>query len=144
MSRTRRSLLIVGGVLIAWFLCTIVFWGVRPLSDSVPIGIDQSLLCDDGVNRCPKQVSETVECNSLFDSSARDTSKALPVLNVQPEGFAELTYSRSACGAVQRDARIVFGLNTVFVLVALAGVVLVARRTSAHAEPPLMKPLLTA
>ncbi len=114
--------------LVAWYLCVLLLWAVQPLSDSVPIGIDLSL-------KEPKQVSQTVDCNSLFASSARD-SGPLPALNAQPIDADPLTYSRTACTAAQRDARIIFGLNTVFVVCTLAAMAYIARRLAAQPDPP--------
>ncbi len=112
--------------LLAWYLCVLLLWAVQPLSDAVPIGTDWSptVLVPP---KAQKQVSQAVDCNTLFAGSARDSSP-LPGLNPQPQGRDALTYSRGACSAVQRDARIVFGLNTLFVLVALTGLILVTRR----------------
>jgi len=132
--RVRRWLSIVAVALVTWYMCVLLLWAVRPLSDAVPIGIDYSPLA-----RVPpkpaKQVSQNVECNSLFASSPRD-SLPLPALNVQPPGYDPLTYARGACSAAQRDARIVFGLDTAFLIVALAGVVVIARRLRDQPSPP--------
>lgn len=132
--RARRALLITAGALVAWYVCVLLLWAVQPLSDAVPIGIDYSpntLVPPKG----EKQISQTVDCNSLFASSAKDSSP-LPSLPVQPKDRDPLKYSRGACSPVQRDARIVLGLNTLFVLVALAGLVVLARRLTSHPLPP--------
>ena len=124
--------MIAAVALIAWYVIVLLLWAVQPLSDSIPVGVDRSptLLVPP---KPQKQISKTVDCNTLFASSAHDGS-ALPALPVQPERYAPLEYLRAACTAVQRDARIVFGLNTLFVLVGLAGLVLVNRRYG-HESP---------
>lgn len=124
--RARRSLLSAAVGLIAWYLAVLLLWAVQPLSDAVPIGIDWSPTVLDPP-KAAKQVSQTVQCNNLFAGSARNSSP-LPTLNPQPPKKPELTYSRGACSAVQRDARIVFALNTMFVMVAIAGLVVISRR----------------
>lgn len=132
--RARRALLISAAALVAWYVCVLLLWAVQPLSDAVPIGVDYSP--NTLVPPKPeKQISQTVDCNSLFASSAKDLSP-LPTLPVQPKGRPLLTYSRGACSAAQRDARIVLGLNTVFVLVGLAGLGMLARRLNSHPLPP--------
>lgn len=123
----RRSVFLASAALVVWYLCVLLLWAVQPLSDAVPIGVDYSL-------KSPRQVSQVVECNTLFAESARDSSP-LPVLNPQPADKPPLTYSREACVDVQRDARIIFALNTVFVAVALIGVFLVVRRLGRQ-QPP--------
>lgn len=128
--RARRLMLFAAAGLVAWYVCVLLLWAVQPLSDSVPIGIDLSL-------KQPKQVSKVVDCNSLFAGSARD-SGPLPALNVQPIDADPLTYSRTACTTVQRDARIIFSLNTLFVMFALAGMAYIARRLAGQPDlPPL-------
>lgn len=125
-SRVRRPVLIAAVALIGWYVIVLLLWAVQPLSDSIPVGVDRSptILVP---AKPEKQISKTVECNSLFAGSARDAGP-LPELPVQPDKYPALEYPRAACSAVQRDARIVFGLNTAFVLVGLAGLVIVSRR----------------
>jgi len=125
-SRVRRPVLIAAAALIVWYVVVLLLWAVPPLSDSIPVGLDRSptMLVPPGN---AKQISQTVECNSLFSDSARDPGP-LPTLPEQPTSFAPLEYPRPACTAVQRDARIVFGLNTVFVLIGLVGLAAVNRR----------------
>ena len=125
-SRVRRPILIAAVALVGWYVIVLLLWAVQPLSDSIPVGLDRSptMLVPP---KAEKQISKTVECNSLFASSARDPGP-LPTLPKQPAVYAPLEYPRAACAAVQRDARIVFGLNTLFVLVGLAGLVIADRR----------------
>ncbi|MEO6125647.1 MAG: hypothetical protein ABIR32_18255 [Ilumatobacteraceae bacterium] len=126
-SRFRRPVLITAVALIGWYVIVLLLWAVQPLSDSIPVSIDHSLKKYEPAGR---QISQQVDCNTLFAGSARDAGP-LPALPVQLPGYEPMQYPpRAACVGVQRDARIVFGLNTVFVLVGLAGLVLVNRRYS--------------
>ena len=74
-----------------WFLCVLFLWALRPLNDAIPVGINAK-----GV-----WTSQTVQCNNLFHSEARDNSP-LPVV-AKP-----LVYTREACTLVHTQARQVF------------------------------------
>jgi hypothetical protein len=124
-TRFRRPVILAAVVLIGWYVVVVLLWAVQPLTDSIPIGVDHSVAKYEPAGR---QISKTVDCNTLFSGSARDAGP-LPQLPQQPKGYAALRYPpRAACSAVQRDARVVFGLDTVFVLVALGGLYAVNRR----------------
>lgn len=107
--------LVVGTV---WFALVLV-WALRPQSDTVPVGIDYNVT--PGV-----AVTQDVECNELFASSA--VRGTLPMLAPQPAKAPDLDYQRSPCTLVQRNGRIVFGLDVVFYLVLVAGAVVALRR----------------
>ena len=124
-TRFRRPVIIASVALVGWYVLVVLLWAVQPLTDSIPIGVDHSVKKYEPSGR---QISKTVDCNSLFSGSARD-DVPLPALPVQPKGYDPLRYPpRAACSAVQRDARIVLGLDTVFVVLALAGLFVVNRR----------------
>ena len=109
MSNARRNLLLGAGAVVVAYLLLVVFWAVRPLDDAVPIG----------KNADGEPQSQTVECNTLFASSVRP-NEPLPTLDSLPVEIAPYEYNRTACRAVQRDARRIFALDTVFaVLLAL-------------------------
>lgn len=117
MTQRRKWLLTATAVVVVWFAAVLVFWALRPLHDSVPVGLD--------VNGAP--VSQDVECTTLFDSHAIDAG-ALPVLEPPFE------YTREACSAVQRDARLVFGIDVGVAVLALAAISLVAVRTRGRVD----------
>lgn len=109
VARTNRLFLLAGAALVVWYVVVIV-WAVRPLSDSVPIGLDP-----DG-----RPMSQTVECRDLFAGTSTDG--ALPIVAAPNE------YTRGACSAVQRDARLVFGLDTAAFVLGVAALVVARRR----------------
>lgn len=124
-SRVRRPVIIAAVALIGWYVVIVLAWAVQPLSDSIPIGVDHSVVKNEPAG---KQISKEVDCNTIFSSSARDAGP-LPALPVQLKGYKPLQYPpRAACSAVQRDARIVFGLDTLFLIAALGGLFVVHRR----------------
>jgi hypothetical protein len=77
----------------------VVLWAARPLTDTVPVGMDWTPTLQQPP-ATQRLVSQEVECNTLFDSSARD-DEPLPTLTPQPEGRAALDYQRET---VQRRA----------------------------------------
>ena len=109
VARTNRLFLLVGAALTVWYVVVLV-WALRPLSDAVPIGLDAE-------NR---PVSQTVECHDLFAATASDGS--LPVVVAPNE------YTRGACETVQRNARLVFGIDTAAFVLGLAVLVVIRRR----------------
>jgi hypothetical protein len=114
----RRLLLIVVACVTAWYAVTFVAWALQPQNDSVPLGVDYSLTS-------PKPVTDTVECNTLFESSPRDgTAGPPPTFAPQPGNAPELAYEREPCAAVHRQARGLFIANTALLVVVwiLAGV----------------------
>jgi hypothetical protein len=125
----RRRLVIVGVAAIVWYACILVFWAMQTLSDSVPVGVDNTL-------KTPASVSVSVECNTLFDSAPRDDS-ALPTLKVQPEGLPPLAFQREPCVYVQTQARIVFVFDTVLFLGVLGGLGWLVLRRRRIEEPRL-------
>ena len=127
----RRILLIAAAAVAVWYIVILFSWAVRPLSDSVPVGTDYTL-------KQPHLVSVQVVCNSLFDSSASDAQ--LMMLKPQPADQPPLEYNREACTLVQRDARIVFALDTLGAIVVISGLLFFGLRTTkepagSHRDP---------
>jgi len=123
MSPRARKILIGSGLaVIAFYVCILFVWALRPLTDSVPVGTDYT-------GKSPVLVSAEVTCHTLFEGGT-GASKALPVLKKQPKGSPALGFQRGVCSAVHRDARIIFGLDTLASVGALAVIVVVYRRQS--------------
>ncbi len=112
----------------AWF-AVVVVWALRPQTDTVPIGIDYTLVT-------PVAVTQDVECDSIFASSPVNGS--LPTLTPQPEGAPALDFQRDPCELVQRNGRIVFGLDVLFYLVVVAASVATFTRRGREAEARLL------
>jgi len=112
MTGRRTTLLIVAAVT-AWFAITFVAWAIRPLSDTVPIGVDYSL-------PGPKPVTSTVQCNTLFESSAREAAPP-PSFNLQPGNAPPLGYQRNPCESVHRQGQGLFVANLVVLLLVWIG-----------------------
>lgn len=126
MSSVSKPLRIAFVALIVHFALVVGLWAVRPLEDSIPVGMDWSPTVQDPP--APQRlVSQDVECNSLFDSSPRP-DEPLPVLTPQPEDRAALAFQREPCELVHSQARIVFGLDLIFTIAALTGIVWAGRR----------------
>lgn len=124
--RGRRILFLVAAAVAVWYLIVIFSWAARPLNDAIPIGADPS----------GKPVSKTVECNTLFSSAA--SAGTLPVLATKLPLFGDqYVYNRPACDLVQRDARIVFGLDTIGAIIVIGGLLFVALRSPTEAAPVL-------
>ncbi|CAB4869408.1 unannotated protein [freshwater metagenome] len=109
--KARRLLFSTAGVVVAWFLCVLFFWALRPLHDVVPVGISA-----DGVH-----VSQSVTCNTLFQGSARDNTP-LPTI-VKP-----LAYPRQPCELVHTQAQQVFVVDVLGALLVLGGLAFVVVR----------------
>lgn len=126
-SIARRSLLMVAGVLLAWYLCVLFLWALRPLEDHIPIGVDPV---------SHQAVSQTVTCNSLFAGSPRP-NEPLPTLRpLLPLTGQQFAYERTPCTLVQHDARLVFALNSLVLLAAAGGLVAVAIRLRRRDSAP--------
>jgi hypothetical protein len=110
MSRRTRLLLMVAGGLTLWFGLTLALWAFRPLTDSVPVGLN--------ADKIP--VSQEVKCNNLFQSNPHD--EAAPFIP------SPLRYERVPCVAVHREARIVFAIDTVLYVAGLAAVAAIGLR----------------
>ncbi len=114
--RTRRLLVIVVGVVVAWYAATVLLWAVKPLHDAVPSG-----------NNTHDQPSSTVvHCNTLFDGDALSNAP-LPT----PEPPQQFT--REPCGLVHRDAQRVFAIDTAVFALTLAGAGVFVLRRRRHA-----------
>ena len=114
-NQTRRYLIGTAAALLVWYFCVLFLWALQPLTDSVPVGIAQAT---------NTSVSQTVTCNTLFASSPRGTD---PLPTVQEP----LAYTRSACGSVQSQPRLVFAFDTLALLMLLALLVVIAFRARA-------------
>ena len=127
--RGRRILLLAAGAVTVWYLVVLFSWAIRPLHDAIPVGVNP---------RDGKPVSQEVSCNTLFAANAHDG--ALPTLPTRLPLFGQqYVYNRSACTLVQRDARIVFALDTLGAIVVIGGLLYVAQRRPhpAGALPPV-------
>jgi hypothetical protein len=129
MSNARRNLLLGAGAVVIAYVLLVVFWALQPLDDAVPIGKNE--------DNVPQ--SQTVECNTLFDSSVRP-DQPLPTLDALPAKFAPYEYNRTACHAVQRDARRIFALDTVIAVLLTIGLVLLALRQTQGGPPAPLPP----
>jgi hypothetical protein len=125
----RRFALIGMVATVAWYACVLLFWAVQPLSDTVPVGVDNTLAV-------PKLVSVSVDCNGLFDSAPRDAAP-LPVLKAQPTGKAKLAFQREPCGVVHTHARVVFAIDTAAFVAVVGGFIWLAIRRRRSAQPPI-------
>lgn len=140
MSSGRRSVLIAACGLLAWYAITLGFWALRPLPDSVPAGKDRRPAANAPADQKvgPEVLySAKVSCNNLFASAAGP--RVLPVLPVQPEGVNKLGYQRTPCTSVHSQARVLFILNTVFVLASfgIGGWLVTRHRRIAPPTPPI-------
>ena len=119
-NKARRLLVGTAIGIFVWFLCVLFLWALRPLSDAIPVGINSK-----GV-----WTSQTVTCNSLFHSDARDNSP-LPTIS------RPLAYTREACTLVHSQARQVFVFDvlvTMLVLAAVGFIMLRSRRLNRRPE----------
>ncbi|MCU1393816.1 MAG: hypothetical protein JWM34_2244 [Ilumatobacteraceae bacterium] len=119
--------LLAAGAVAVWYVIVLFGWALRPLHDSIPIGVDPAT---------SRPVSQPVTCNTLFAGSAHDG--ALPTLpTLLPLFVGQYEYNRVACDLVQKDARIVFGLDTLGAIVVAGGLVYVALRRSSEPATPV-------
>lgn len=125
-NQARRYLIGTAAVLIGWYLCVIFLWAVKPLTDSVPVGI---------VKDTNSTVSQEVKCTTLFSSAARSTAP-LPAVE------KPLAYTRSACGVVHSQARIVFAVDTFVLLLLLGALIVIAVRLRNSEAMPTVSPTL--
>ncbi|MCU1359339.1 MAG: hypothetical protein JWN99_628 [Ilumatobacteraceae bacterium] len=111
-----------------WFVIVLLIWAVPSQTDSVPVGVDQTLVP-------PQPVSIDVACNSLFDSAARPDTP-LPILTAQPKQNAPLAFQREPCVLPHDEARILFAIDTAVLIAGLGllGAVAVRGRRADRAE----------
>jgi len=109
----RRTIPLIVAAVTAWFAITLVVWAIRPLSDTVPIGVDYSL-------PARKRVTSTVQCNTLFESPVRDAAPP-PSFNPQPGNAPPLAYQRNPCELVHRQAQGLFYANVAVLLLVWIG-----------------------
>lgn len=112
MSAGRRSLLVIIAAATVWYGCTLALWAFQPLHDSVPVGVDYSV-------QPPSDLSVEVDCNTLFDSQARDDTP-LPALKAQPDKAPALGFQREPCALVHGQAGTVFIVDTAVFAAVLA------------------------
>jgi hypothetical protein len=113
------------GVLAAWFAFVFV-WALRPVSDAVPTGTVDN-----------QHTTQTVSCSAPLSSEA-SVRGSLPPLPAGRE------YERQPCVEQHHQYRLLFWLDTAFVLLAACGVMLATRpRLTQHrAEPTDLVPAL--
>jgi hypothetical protein len=113
MSARRRRFIVLGVVVLSvWFVLSVVAT-VRPQADAVPVGTDHTA-------EPARLVSVEVACNGPFDSPAR-ADGPLPVLTPQPAGRPPLEFQRPPCELVQRNARLLLGVDVAFFVLVLGG-----------------------
>ena len=143
-TRARRIVVVVIGVALAWYAAVVAGWAARPLDDTVPVGNlpgwEQVLRAEGAPPPVPVApgavVTREVRCGSLFDGDRLDGP--LPELPF-PQAF-----NREPCELIRGDARLVFAIDTiVLVLILLGGVLLLLRLRGRPDEPPLPTPALT-
>jgi len=125
MARRTRILLYVSLALVAWFAVTLR-WASQPLSDSIPVGRDAT-------NRV---IVENVQCGTLFDSDAMGGTP-IPAVVTPPEISTAWELSRVPCALVHDQAQVLFGINIVVFLLAVAAIVFVATRARHPAIPQM-------
>ena len=131
-ARTRRLLLLVLGVVLAWYVATL-FWAARPLHDTVPIGNQpgwQEIKRDEAAP-APQPIGDHVVANQRITCKAvlhsGDVDGALPTLAF-PQQF-----NREPCALAHSNGRTILVLDTLAAVAAFAlvGFVLLRdRRTS--------------
>jgi hypothetical protein len=113
----------VVAALLLWFVVVVAVWGVRPLTDHVPVEcLEEDPELDEGVTEgCrvdhlgerhddPQAAgSQAASCHSPISNDRSPRGEGLP--DPQP-GWA---YERDACQVPVREATQVLGFNTVFV-----------------------------
>src|SRR3954452_12963344 len=113
MFAARRVATIGVCAAIVWYVVVLVLWALQPLSDSVPVGIDYT-------KTPPAPASVKVDCQTLFDSAALG-DQPVPLMKQQPPTSPPLKFQREPCALVQRQARIVFALDTAAFVAVLVG-----------------------
>jgi hypothetical protein len=109
------------------FALAVGIWATRPLHESLHAGTDwtPTLLAPP---QAAKEVQVQVECNSLLASSPRPDAP-LPALTPQPADKPPLAYPREPCVFVHDDARRVFAIDVLVVVVAFATLAYLRRRS---------------
>jgi hypothetical protein len=121
---------------LAIWLAAVVFWGFRPLHDTVPVGTDFS-------QAPPAAASIEFECAKPLSTQHR--IDPLPALAAQPAGNEPLAYRHLPCEETHRESRIIFGLDLAVFVAAAAGIAAVARRGKRAADHSATgEPALTA
>jgi hypothetical protein len=121
-SRTMRATLVI-----SIFALAVGVWATRPLHESLHVGTDWTptlLVPPQGA----KEVHVEVECNNLLASSPRSDAP-LPALTPQPADKPPLAYPREPCVFVHSDARRAFAIDVLVVVVALATLAYLRRRS---------------
>ena len=134
LSTTKKLVLGVCTVLGLYGLL-IGAWATRPMSDTVPVGIDWSPTVA-SPPRPQQLVSQRVSCNSLFSATA--LAGPLPALTPQPADRAPLRYQRPPCELVHQDARKVLVVDTVVALGIIAALIALRARLRRSATMPLV------
>lgn len=129
MSSGRRAVIIAVSGLVVWYAVTLFAWAARPQHDSVPVGTDYTL-------KTPALVSKTVSCSTLFSSASR-ADAGLPALTPQPSNVPALKYQRTPCTSVHSQARLLFALDTLFIITALGAGAYLLLRHRRTLDPPV-------
>jgi hypothetical protein len=132
MSSGRRMAMIAIGGLLAWYICTLVFWAFQPLTENVPVGVDYT-------RKNPREISVAVKCSTLFRATSRRSSP-LPALTAQPVGKPPLAYAYDPCIRTHRQARALFVLDTAVVLAGVALAVWLTIRQRVLVRPARVGP----
>jgi hypothetical protein len=120
-STTRATLVVV------IFALVVGIWATRPLNESLHVGTDWTptlLVPPEGA----REVQVEVQCNSLLESSPGPDGP-LPALTPQPSDKPPLAYPRQPCVFVHEDARRAFAIDILVVVVALATLAYIKRRS---------------
>jgi hypothetical protein len=127
MSTSTKRLSLAAVAVLFYFALLLVVWAGQPLDDFVPVGTDwaPTVAVPPGSQHL---VSQRVICNTLFASDPRP-EEPLPVLTPQPPGHFALEYQREPCALVHSNARLVFLISLLTVIIALALIVTLAIRT---------------
>jgi hypothetical protein len=116
------------------FAVAVGIWATRPLHETLHVGTDwtPTLLVPP---QAAKEAYVDVECNNLFASSPHSDTP-LPPLTPQPADKPPLAYPREPCVFVHGDARRAFAIDMFVVIVALAALAYLKRRSHrAHLAP---------
>jgi hypothetical protein len=116
------------------FALAVGIWATRPLHETLHVGTDwtPTLLVPP---QAAKEAYVDVECNNLFASSPHSDTP-LPPLTPQPADKPPLAYPREPCVFVHGDARRAFAIDMFVVVVALAALAYLKRRSHrAHLTP---------
>jgi hypothetical protein len=126
---SKRSKIAVGA-LVVWVAVLVFGWALQPIDDTVPVVVDPASELAVELAKNPSATpddaprAQLVECNSLVDATARDTSQPLPELR------ADYMYDRVPCKAPHAGARLAALANALVVIALVAGWIWIEKRNS--------------